>query len=120
MPDKIVWTPTVNLVFSTLKKALISFTVMKNPDPNQRFLVQTGASNVGVGAGLSQGEDGQPIAYFNEKLLDRVRNYLTTENEYMPCSGAGHQALDCDPVQSVGGRMNIMLLEIKKKRITLT
>ena len=70
MPDKILWTPTVSLVFSALKKALISSTVIKNLDPNQTFILQTDISNVGVEAVLSQGEDDRPIAYFCRKLLD--------------------------------------------------
>ena len=52
---------------------------MRNPDPTQTFLLQTDASNVGVGAVLSQGNDDRPIAYFSRKLLDRERNYSTVE-----------------------------------------
>ena len=81
MLDKILWTTKVDLAFSTLNKALISSTVMKNPDPNQTFVLQTDASNVGVGAVLSQGEDDRPIAYSSWKLLDRERNYSTIEKE---------------------------------------
>lgn len=59
-PDKVVWTPEADLGFNTLKKALVSATFMKNPDPAQTFVLQTDASNVGVGAVQSQDDDDRP------------------------------------------------------------
>ena len=78
MPDKIVWTDQTQQAFDTLKTALTSSTVMRNPD---LFILQTDASNIGVGAVLSQGQDERPIAYFSQKVLDREGNYSTIEKE---------------------------------------
>ena len=56
--------------------------MLKNPDFSKPFQLQTNASDVGVGAVLSQGGDqDQPIAYFDRKILDRERNYSTIEKE---------------------------------------
>ena len=47
-------------------------------------MLQTNASDRGVGAVLSQtGENGQdqPVAYFSKKLLPREQNYFTVEKE---------------------------------------
>ena len=42
------------MAFQKLKTILTSSAVMLNPDPNLTFFVQTDASDVGVGAILSQ------------------------------------------------------------------
>ena len=81
MPDKIVWTDQTQQVFDTLKTALTSSTVMRNLDPKQTFILQTDASNIWVGAVLSQGQEEHPIAYFSWKLLDLERNYSAVEKE---------------------------------------
>ena len=62
---------------SAFKKALTSSTVMRNLDPNLTFILQTDASNVGVGDVMSQGQDDKTIAYFSRKLPDHERNYST-------------------------------------------
>ena len=55
---------------------------MRNPDFTQMFILQTDASNVGVGAVLSQGsEEDRPITYFRRKLLPREGNYSVVEQE---------------------------------------
>ena len=62
------------MAFQKLKTTSTLSTVMRNPDPNLIFLVQTDASDIGVEVVLSQrdllGND-YPIAYFSKKLLDR-------------------------------------------------
>ena len=72
------------MAFQKLKTTLTSSIVMQNPDPNLTFFVQTDASDIGVGAVLSQrdplGND-YPIAYFSKKLLDRERKYAVVEKE---------------------------------------
>ena len=82
-PDLVKWTPAAELAYTTLKRALTSATVMSNPDPTKTFVIQTDASDVGIGAVLSQGPaaEDRPIAYFSRKLLDRERKYSVIEKE---------------------------------------
>lgn len=55
---------------------------MKNLDFDRTFILQTEASGVGVGAVLSQGENGnQPIAYFSKKLLPKEKAYSTLKKK---------------------------------------
>ena len=72
--------------FEKLKTTLTSSNIMRNPDPNLTFLVQTDTSDVGIGVVLNQrdplGND-YPIAYFSKKLLDRERKYAVVEKEYL-------------------------------------
>ena len=76
------WTSWEVEAFELLKKDLIDAVMLKNPDFSKPFQLQTDASDVGVGAVLSQGGDqGQPITYFSRKILDRERNYSTIEKE---------------------------------------
>ena len=57
---------------------------MMNPLFSRPFILQTDASEVGVGAVLSQtdtkGYD-HPVAYFSRKLLPREQKYATIEKE---------------------------------------
>ena len=57
---------------------------MLNTDPNSTVLVQTDASDVGIGVVMSHrdplGND-YPIAYFSKKLLDREQKYAVMEKE---------------------------------------
>ena len=58
--------------------------VLKLPDVNKTFILQTDASNVGIGAiMLQQREDGikHPVAFASRKLLPRESNYSTIEKE---------------------------------------
>ncbi|CAI5671513.1 unnamed protein product [Oreochromis niloticus] len=48
------WTEDCAAAFEQLKTALVSARVLAYPDPSQPFLLDTDASNVGVGAVLSQ------------------------------------------------------------------
>ena len=82
LPEKIEWSEAAEEAFCRLKKVLISAPLMMNPDFSRSFILQTDASGYGVGAVLSQGENGdQPIAYFSKKLLPRERAYSTIEKE---------------------------------------
>ena len=57
---------------------------MINPDFSCPFFLQTDASEVGVGAVVSQTDTegcDYPVAYFNRKLLPRKQKYATIEKE---------------------------------------
>ena len=58
---------------------------MKCPDFEKAFVLQTDASDRGVGAVLSQMYAGDhAVAYFSRKLLPREEKYSVVEKE---CSG---------------------------------
>ena len=83
-PNRVKWTPVCEAAFQKLKNCLCSTPVLRSPDFDRTFIVQTDASNRGVGAVLSQvGEDGtdHPIAYYSRKLLPREERYSTIEKE---------------------------------------
>ena len=70
--------------FPSLKIALSSSPVLCSPDFAKRFILQTDASERGVGAVLSQYDENdqdRPVAYFSRKLLPRQQHYSTIEKE---------------------------------------
>ena len=64
-----------------------TYTLLKSsPDFNKSFLLQTDASNKGVGAILSQVDDNNeehPVGFFSHKLLPCEQQYATVEKEYL-------------------------------------
>ena len=83
-PKTVVWTDACNRAFKELKRRLCEAPVLRTPDFDKKFILQTDASDRGVGAVLSQeDEDGcdHPIAYFSRKLLSREEKYSTVEKE---------------------------------------
>ena len=77
------WTPEVERAFLALKDALCSDAVLVTPDFSLPLVVQTDASETGVGAVLSQLREGEehPITFISRKLLPREKNYSTVEKE---------------------------------------
>ncbi|KAJ8007866.1 hypothetical protein DPEC_G00098630 [Dallia pectoralis] len=59
--------------------------VLSYPDPHNTFILDTDASNVGIGAVLSQEVDGleQVIAYASRALTKQERKYATTKKELL-------------------------------------
>ena len=59
------------------------FPILKLPDFNKCFILQTDASNLGVGAVLVQEEDGikMPVAYASKKLVKGETKLSTVEKE---------------------------------------
>ncbi len=58
--------------------------VLRSPDFNRTFILQTDASNRGVGAVVSEVNDGgedHPVGHFSRKLLPREEKYATVEKE---------------------------------------
>jgi len=57
--------------------------VLRLPDISKPFILQTDASNVGIGAILLQeeGEVKHPVAFASKKLLPREQNYSTIERK---------------------------------------
>ena len=83
-PEKVMWTRECEEAFEKLKTVLCSEPVLKNPDFEKEFILQTDASDRGLGAVLSQlDKDGKdhPILYLSRKLYPREENYATIEKE---------------------------------------
>ncbi|MBJ4999897.1 hypothetical protein JGF38_23160, partial [Salmonella enterica subsp. enterica serovar Hadar] len=59
--------------------------VLVYPQPDQLFILDTDASNTGIGAVLSQVRDGQEkvSAYFSKSLSKPERNYCVTQKELL-------------------------------------
>lgn len=71
--------------FETCKNALINEPILQYPDFTKTFNLTTDASNVAIGAVLSQGTIGQdlPIAYASRTLNDSEQNYSVIEKELL-------------------------------------
>ena len=92
-PTRVRWTSEREKAFQSLKEALCSRPILRSPNLDKEFILQTDASNQGVGAVLSQFEiDGQehPVAYFSRKLLPRETRYSTIEKECLAIKLATH------------------------------
>ena len=73
------WSPTADSAFQTLKERFTSAPILQVPDPERQFVVEVDASDVGVGAVLSQRnpQDNKlhPCAFFSQRLSPAERNY---------------------------------------------
>jgi len=78
-----VWTTAQENAFDTLKTVLTGETILRYPDFNKEFFVETDASNIGIGCVVTQQVDGKrvPIAYSSRLLRGSERNYSVTEKE---------------------------------------
>lgn len=83
LSNKVVWGEAQENAFTALKSALMVTPVLKLPNLNETFILQTDASDLGVGAVLLQYEDGvkKPVAYASKKLTKGQVNYSTIEKE---------------------------------------
>ena len=83
-PNQVLWKERCEAAFKRLKDLLCSAPVLQSPDFERDFVLQTDASDVGVGAVYSQVDDtgaDHPVAYFSRKLLPRDQKYSTIEKE---------------------------------------
>lgn len=67
-----------------LKAALCSKPVLKSPDSDRPFILQTDASGRGISAHLSQQDDcgnDRPVVYYSQKLLLCDKKYSAIEKE---------------------------------------
>eukprot|EP00731_Ephydatia_muelleri_P020019 Em0012g844a len=83
-PEQVECTAECERVSRQMKTQLCRYPVLRSPDFNKEFVLQTDASNGGIGAVLSQRDAGggeNPIAYFSKKLLPREERYSTIEKE---------------------------------------
>ncbi|CAL9687324.1 unnamed protein product [Knipowitschia caucasica] len=80
-----VWTPECDRAFCTLKKALTESPILTPPDTNLPFVMDTDASDAGMGAVLSQvGSHGEKVvAYFSKTFNKAERRYCVTRRELL-------------------------------------
>lgn len=76
-----LWTPTTDEAFHLLKKALLEAPVMVVPNLSKPFVLETDASDLGIGAVLMQ--EGHPIAYMSQALGPRNQTLSVYEKECM-------------------------------------
>jgi hypothetical protein len=79
------WTPECQKAFETLRHALTTAPILSFPIPGKPFIIDTDASGVGLGAVLSQEQDGveHVIAYYSRCLSKEERRYCVTRQELL-------------------------------------
>jgi hypothetical protein len=79
------WLPSHTDIFKQLKDALVTAPVLAYPRIEGRFVLDTDASDVAIGAVLSQEQDGElkVISYASNSLSMAQRNYCTTRKELL-------------------------------------
>ena len=82
-PNEVRETEVRVRAFENLKKALCSEPILKLPDLEKDFYLQTDSSQDALGAVLFQDHGGNrfPVAYASKKLTEAQRNYSTIERE---------------------------------------
>lgn len=79
------WTEACEGSFQALRKALTQTPVLALPDMQRPFILDTDASNEGLGAVLSQPSEGgeRVVAYYSRALSREERNYCVTRRELL-------------------------------------
>lgn len=79
------WLEEEEKSWSELKKNLMTAPVLSFPDPHLPFILDTDASDVGIGAVLSQrcGDGERVVAYGSRMLTKQERRYSTTRRELL-------------------------------------
>ena len=82
-PGPIQWNDSCERAFQTLKERLCSEPICCLPDCNKPFVLQTDASDIGIGAVLcqDQGQGLQIVACASKKLTGAEKNYSVIEKE---------------------------------------
>ena len=79
-----VWSPECNEAFEKLKELLSQEPVLAHPNPSKPYVLHTDASNLAIGAVLSQVDDfhkEKVICYLSHKLSDSQQKWSTIEKE---------------------------------------
>ena len=77
------WGNPHQIAFECLKQQLASSPVLAYPRYDEEYKLQTDASNIALGAVLTQEKDGvdMPISYYSRKLNEAETRYTVTEKE---------------------------------------
>ncbi|KAK2912410.1 hypothetical protein Q8A73_006523 [Channa argus] len=81
------WTEKAEGAFTRLKELFTSPPILSQPNTSRQFIVEVDASEVGVGAVLSQRSEGDqklwPCAFFSCQLSPAERNYSVCDRELL-------------------------------------
>ncbi len=82
-PERVRWGSSEEEAFRRVKEALTSEPVLRAPNYNCPFLLQTDASDTGLGAVLSQvqNDEEHPVIYISRKLSPTEQRYAAVEKE---------------------------------------
>jgi len=83
--DRLEWSADHQQAFDNLISAMVSAPVLAYPDPTGAFILDVDASDVAIGAELSQIQDDQErvVAYASQSLSSTQRKYCTTRKELL-------------------------------------
>lgn len=84
--DSFLWNDQAAAAFHNLKRALTVAPVLSLPDFSKPFILETDASEYGIGAVLSQAK--HPIAFFSKKLSPRMQKQSAYVRELYAISEA--------------------------------
>ncbi len=77
--DEIPWTKALETKFDELKQKLLKPRIVRLPDPDCPFILETDGSRIAVGAVLKQPFDDtgleHPVGFFSNGLTGSERNY---------------------------------------------
>lgn len=82
--NRVEWDEDKEIAFQQLKAELMGGRILKSPDYNQEFILQTDCSKRGMGVTLSQREpngEEHPVLYLSKKLTEREQAYSASELE---------------------------------------
>ena len=83
--ERFQWSSECHRAFRSLKEKLVTAPVLAFPRSDAKFIVDCDASDYGLGAVISQEQDGSErvIAYASRVLDNRERRYSTTKKEML-------------------------------------
>lgn len=83
--QKFRWNREQEIAFKKLKALLCSAPILSYPVENEPFILDTDASNTGIGGVLSQVVDGREkiVAFYSRTLGNAERNYCVTRRELL-------------------------------------
>ena len=84
-PNAFVWTVECNSAFNQLKRVLTTASILGYPRSDSEYLLDCDCSGYGLGAVLSQKQDGAEsvISYYSKSLTKAGRNYCVTRRELL-------------------------------------
>lgn len=81
--NKFIWTEEAESAFNRLKVCLTTAPILATPDYSLEFTIQTDACDLGMGAVITQVQEGNErvIEYMSQKFSPAQQKYSTTEKE---------------------------------------